>query len=427
MRTLAFPSLHTQRLGYSRKSPVAISIAYLLRDFFKGDTGVTLTGHAPEVGNVWTTTTFITDDNYHAKLDENTLTPTLAYTDIGVSNAYLNLICKSKGNANAELGMFVRYTDANNYIRIWKTQSGGGVFAIEKVVGGVVTTLASILHSPANNPVDWMRFYINVTLSGPNITARFIYGNGTSNITLNATDAFNQTATKVGILAANLAAPAGNISQFNMIDASLDSQSLGYYPYINIVYEGDSLTFPADFAWAHSWVSQLVETTRKPPTYLHDNIGIQSRTLAQATASTVTGNRQVLSSYNPTMTKNILSVWLGSNDLATIDAATLETNYLAYCSTRRAEGWKIVAFTILPRSAAGTIATFEANRQLFNAWLRINWPSFADALADVAANNTIGDSGDELNTTYYLDLVHLTDAGHAIVAGIVDLALATIV
>jgi lysophospholipase L1-like esterase len=41
----------------------------------------------------------------------------------------------------------------------------------------------------------------------------------------------------------------------------------------------------------------------------------------------------------------------------------------------------------------------------------------ADAVVDIAANTTIGDSGDQNNTTYYnADTVHLKTAGYAIVA-----------
>lgn len=54
--------------------------------------------------------------------------------------------------------------------------------------------------------------------------------------------------------------------------------------------------------------------------------------------------------------------------------------------------------------------------------------TFADALADVAADTRIGDAGDELNTTYYhlTDRVHLNNAGYAVVAPIVKAAIDSI-
>lgn len=44
----------------------------------------------------------------------------------------------------------------------------------------------------------------------------------------------------------------------------------------------------------------------------------------------------------------------------------------------------------------------------------------ADGLADVGADATIGQAGDELNLTYYEDGIHPTEAGHVIIAGILQ-------
>jgi lysophospholipase L1-like esterase len=111
----------------------------------------------------------------------------------------------------------------------------------------------------------------------------------------------------------------------------------------------------------------------------------------------------------------------GTNDLFFgASAGTVQTRYQDWCEARQAAGWKVIAFTILPRSDTSTPGTFETSRQTFNTWLRANWATFADALVDVAADTRIGDVNDELDTTYYsTDKVHLIAAGQAIVATLV--------
>ena len=48
----------------------------------------------------------------------------------------------------------------------------------------------------------------------------------------------------------------------------------------------------------------------------------------------------------------------------------------------------------------------------------------ADALADMGADATIGPAGAEMNTTYFdTDRVHMTNAGYAVVAGLVSVAI----
>jgi lysophospholipase L1-like esterase len=74
---------------------------------------------------------------------------------------------------------------------------------------------------------------------------------------------------------------------------------------------------------------------------------------------------------------------------------------------------------VLPR---GQSPTFSAARNALNAELRAHWKSFADGLADCAADSTIGPAGAEADPTYYRDTVHLTAAGYAIVAGVVAAA-----
>lgn len=111
---------------------------------------------------------------------------------------------------------------------------------------------------------------------------------------------------------------------------------------------------------------------------------------------------------------NVLLLWPGSNDLKQFETPpeVLYALYLDYVSRRVARGWKVIAFTILPRWSPTTPASFEPNRQAFNALLRASGLT----LVDVAADPRIGDAGDNLDTTYYTDGVHQNAAGKLIVA-----------
>jgi lysophospholipase L1-like esterase len=129
--------------------------------------------------------------------------------------------------------------------------------------------------------------------------------------------------------------------------------------------------------------------------------------------------------YNPTRAKNILVVFLGTNDLANSNgvAYTLYgtgapdgAGVYAACDAARAQGWKVILCTMLPRSDnPGFQATFNAQRATFNTDVRANWTLHADALCDFAAVSGMGADGDSNNTTNYsTDKIHPVNAGHAL-------------
>jgi len=148
----------------------------------------------------------------------------------------------------------------------------------------------------------------------------------------------------------------------------------------------------------------------------------------QATPSMIAdADTQIDPLFSINRPRNIVVAWEGSNDLYFGATATeAYDNLVSYCNDRRDAGWKVVIVTLLPRSSSGTPGTFEADRQTVNANIRANWSTFADALADIAANTTIGEDGDETDTTYYSDAVHPTDAAYDIIAPIVADAIESI-
>lgn len=95
------------------------------------------------------------------------------------------------------------------------------------------------------------------------------------------------------------------------------------------------------------------------------------------------------------------------------DAATTYTRIQAYCALARADGFKIIVFTIADRIYAGGEG-FDTFKNAYNTLLRAGWASFADGLADVAADPNIGGDSAAANSAYFGDLVHPTNLGATI-------------
>jgi lysophospholipase L1-like esterase len=145
------------------------------------------------------------------------------------------------------------------------------------------------------------------------------------------------------------------------------------------------------------------------------NLGVGGQTTEMMAADAAT---EVDPLYDPRRPAGILVCWEGTNDLIygtsrPYDARQAYLRLAAYCEARQRAGFRVVICTVLPR---GRSAVFYEARNALNAELRAHWRSFADALADVGADKTIGADGAERDVTYYRDTVHLTAAGYAIVA-----------
>jgi hypothetical protein len=110
--------------------------------------------------------------------------------------------------------------------------------------------------------------------------------------------------------------------------------------------------------------------------------------------------------------QNIAVVYLGG---ITGTAAESIDDIETVCTALQTNGWKVVIATLAPNDVVG----FNTKRALVNADIVANWENYADALADIGADPTIGEDGDEANTTYYQDGQHWTAAGAAVAAGIV--------
>lgn len=147
------------------------------------------------------------------------------------------------------------------------------------------------------------------------------------------------------------------------------------------------------------------------------NCGVGGQTTATWLTTAAT---QFDQSYSSSYPRNIALVFTGTNDLyfgAT--AATTYANIVTLCQARQAAGWKVVVFTILPRTQAGTPGSFEADRQTVNTNIRTNRVTFADGLCDTGLDASIGVAGASTDATYYnADQVHLNATGNGVVAGL---------
>lgn len=177
----------------------------------------------------------------------------------------------------------------------------------------------------------------------------------------------------------------------------------------NIVSDGDSMsddTYPTSYpftAVAHF----LRHTLGQIGDYRSEAIG--GATAANLASSAATRVDTLLNANK----SNLLIFWAGTNDLYSgATAQATKDAILAYCNARKAAGWTILVCTILPRTAAGTPPTFEADRTDVNNWIAANYSTFADYFCDLRPVT-------ELNTVssrYYYDLTHLSEEGSVFAA-----------
>lgn len=112
--------------------------------------------------------------------------------------------------------------------------------------------------------------------------------------------------------------------------------------------------------------------------------------------------------------KFILSVLIGANDIGQSktngELDTWLSSVASYCDARRAAGWLVIICTITPSSSASR----NSNRNYVNPIIRTWVGTHVDAVADFAADATVGTDAAGSNATYYPDGLHPSAATHAI-------------
>jgi lysophospholipase L1-like esterase len=225
---------------------------------------------------------------------------------------------------------------------------------------------------------------------------------------------------------------AGDIAEVIVYQAALtDLQVLDVEAYLysrygladqntpQVIFDGDSITAGqgATTSYPTRTMTGISETSWR-------NIGVSGQSLTNMNSDR---NDQVETAVR-NGTTDVVAVFGGTNDMeAGADAATTLSRMQTYHAGVRAAGYKTVAFTVLPRSAASTPANFNTIRATLNTSIRANTGGWYDALADVGGNLLIGEDGDSDNLTYYNgDKVHPNDTGAQIVADIASVAIASL-
>jgi lysophospholipase L1-like esterase len=184
-----------------------------------------------------------------------------------------------------------------------------------------------------------------------------------------------------------------------------------------LAFEGDSITDPATGVAAASKYYYLAQSGISPfPQGGNDAVSGSS-------IATVTSRSATIDSWLSGIAgAKVLMLFVGANDQGD-GASTFVANVKAYCLARKAAspGLKIVLATLLPQTTSG----FNTFRDAVNTAIHAD-SSFYDALADFAANATMGCDACAANTTYFLDGEHPSPAGHAILGPIAQAAIQSV-
>jgi lysophospholipase L1-like esterase len=180
-----------------------------------------------------------------------------------------------------------------------------------------------------------------------------------------------------------------------------------------IIFDGDSLTEGYFLAPSQSYPSQAM---RQLPKGLESaNFGISGQTWQDLLRDV---RQQVDPLFSPSRPLNLVVVWAGANDMAVgYSAQEIYENARHYCEARRRVGFTVVTATLYPLEPKDVDQNFEARRIRYNELLRAHCHEFADALVDIAADDErIGDPSGPARRRYFIDAVHLNEAGYGVIA-----------
>jgi lysophospholipase L1-like esterase len=184
-----------------------------------------------------------------------------------------------------------------------------------------------------------------------------------------------------------------------------------------LAFEGDSITDPTTGVAAASKYYYLAQSAISPFPQ-GGNDAVSGSGIAAVTSRSAT----IDSWFAPIAGPKVLFLFLGANDQGD-GAATFVANVKTYCLARKAAspGLKIVLATLLPQTTSG----FNTFRDTVNASIYAD-NSYYDALADFAADPTMGCDSCAASTTYFSDAEHPTAAGHAILGPIAKAAIQSV-
>ena len=211
-------------------------------------------------------------------------------------------------------------------------------------------------------------------------------------------------------------AQASNYMNAVMLNRGLQSVGLGSSAFGNVILsDGDSIQ-----QYSGGWFPSNAVDTNQIGAFSHVAISVSGDSAQGMIQRSWAADAYLppSSPYPSDATPGGLAIcefMIGTNDLDAVQAdAIADTQRMAaYCRARRNAGWnKIIQSTVMDTSV-------DNNKNNFNWFIRKNWKTYADGLADCAADPAIGADGANSagsNNYYFANGVHPSAAGQARIA-----------
>lgn len=176
------------------------------------------------------------------------------------------------------------------------------------------------------------------------------------------------------------------------------------------VFEGDSLTANNNNGITPYPDKLLLQSNflRKGPQY---NVAITGDTIQNISGNSYSEQIKPLKFPSCSFKDFYVFIWAGTNDLGVRTAAQIYADLQTFWAAAKADGFKVVAFTISKRAAPNALSgPNETKRQDVNTSIKSNLTLF-NYLIDVDV--LFPDASD---LTYFYDGLHNTDAGTLLIA-----------
>jgi lysophospholipase L1-like esterase len=209
--------------------------------------------------------------------------------------------------------------------------------------------------------------------------------------------------------------PAGTAGAPSPSGAASPSPSTGTAPVRTdgvVVFDGDSLTEGFMLASSRSYPAQTMR--QLPDGIAWENVAVSGQVWPDMLADVET---EVDPLFSKAHAFNVVVAWASANDLAAgYTALEIYENARSYCLARRDRGFTVVVCTMYPLEPKDYDPGYEERRLEYNQLLRDRWREFADALVDLGASARIGDASPDERGAYFVDIVHLNEAGYGVIA-----------
>jgi lysophospholipase L1-like esterase len=174
-----------------------------------------------------------------------------------------------------------------------------------------------------------------------------------------------------------------------------------------VVFDGDSLTTGYPGTDGNSYPAQLVASLSQ--TVVRKTAATNGDRLANMLAGAAADVDVWCGAHRK---RNICVVWGGTNDIADgRSPVDIYADITSYVNARKAVGFKVVIFTIIPRTTGS-----DADRLTLNGLILGN-AAGADLVYDPCADTHFDSQADVADGAIYADATHLTTAGYGVIAG----------